>query len=414
MANALDLLSSRNWLITAEGMETLMTVAQRHGDVEALETRRGRKLDNTRHVTMRDGVAVIPVTGPIFRYANLFTEVSGAVSTQMLATDIQTALDDPAVRAIVLDADSPGGEATGINELSDLIYNARSQKRIVTYVSGMAASAMYWIGSAAGEIVVDDTAQLGSVGVVMTLAMAAQRDGAKSFEIVSSNAPNKRPNPETESGRAQLQARVDELASVFLDKVARNRGIRRDQVNDRFRQGGIATGALAMEAGMADRLGSLESLIAELAGTSTSASNSQRRLNMTTVRTTAEFRAALSRGVDPKTIQVAAAAAQSLDLAQIRQTATLNERIRCRALLNLAGKENERLAIQAIDEGGSVESLGLQLFQTRQEQAARERTVGAITKRWRDQSAAEDQPGSTPAQSSSDTITAITKGFRRQ
>ncbi|WP_204353060.1 hypothetical protein, partial [Salinicola peritrichatus] len=116
----------------------------------------------------------------------------------------------------------------------------------------------------------------------------------------------------------------------------------------------------------------------------------------------------------PLHIQVAASPGQSLDLAQIRQTATLNERIRCRALLNLAGKENERLAIQAIDEGSSVESLGLKLFQARQEKAARERTVGAITERWRDQGAAKDQPESTPAQSSSDTVTAITKGFRRQ
>lgn len=47
----------------------LMAIADRQGDPEALEARLGRPLDNTRAVTMRDGIAVIPVTGPIMRYA---------------------------------------------------------------------------------------------------------------------------------------------------------------------------------------------------------------------------------------------------------------------------------------------------------------------------------------------------------
>lgn len=371
---ALELVASHNWLITSEALDSVMSIAERQTDVQALEARLGRKLDNTRSVSVRDGVAVIPVTGPIFRYANLFTEISGAVSTQMLATDIQAALDDPSIHAIVLNADSPGGEATGINELGDLIFNARDQKRIVTYVGGMAASAMYWIGSAAGEVVVDDTAQLGSVGVVMAMSVVPQRDGAKSYEIVSSNAPNKRPDPETEAGRMQLQTRVDELASVFLDKVARNRGIPRDQVNDRFRQGGIATGALAVEAGMADRLGSLESLIAELAGASPSASNPQRRLSMITVKTTAELQAAIEAGTDPKTIQVAepvSASVESFDTdklkAEASEAATAAERDRCKGINALASPGFEKEIATAIDSGASVEAAGYQLFKAAQD-----------------------------------------------
>lgn len=253
---AFELAASRPWLMTGDALDSLMAVADRQGDVQALEARLGRSLDNTRNVTVREGVAVIPITGPIFRYANLFTEISGATSTQVLATDIQTALDDPQIKAIVLNADSPGGEATGINELAEMIYQARGTKPIKAYVGGQAASAMYWIASAADEVIVDDTAQLGSVGVVLSLRKREDRPGEKSYEIVSSNAPNKRPDMETEAGRAQLQTRTDELASVFLDKTSRNRSIPREEVNDRFRQGGMATGALAVEAGMADRLGS--------------------------------------------------------------------------------------------------------------------------------------------------------------
>ena len=125
MPRALELAASRPWLMPPEPPDTLMAVADRQGDPEALEARLGRPLDNTRAVSLRDGVAVIPVTGPIMRYANLFTRISGATSTQELATDLQAALDDPKVRSILLNVDSPGGEANGISELADMVVAAR-------------------------------------------------------------------------------------------------------------------------------------------------------------------------------------------------------------------------------------------------------------------------------------------------
>lgn len=364
---AFELAASRPWLMTGDALDSLMAVADRQGDIQALESRLGRSLDNTRNVTVRDGVAVIPVTGPIFRYANLLTEISGATSTQVLATDIQTALDDPDIKGIIVSADSPGGEATGINELAEMIYQARGTKPIKAYVGGQAASAMYWIASAADEVIVDDTAQLGSVGVVLTLRKREDRPGEKSYEIVSSNAPNKRPDLETEAGRAQLQTRTDELADVFLDKVARNRGIPREVVNDRFRQGGIATGALAVEAGMADRLGSLESLITELAGSP--ASNQPRSMTMTTVKTTAELQAAIEAGTDPKTIQIAEPQAVDTDKlkAEASEAATEAERQRCLGIQALAAPGFEEEVAAALSNGDSVEATGLSLFKAAQD-----------------------------------------------
>lgn len=361
---AFELAANHTWLITAEALDTVMTVAAREGDVQALETKLGRPLDNTRNVSIRDGVAVIPVTGPIFRHANLMTEISGATSTGSLATDIQAALDNPAVSALVLDIDSPGGEATGINELSEMIFSARGKKPIKAYVGGMGASAAYWVASAADQVIIDDTAQLGSVGVVLNLRKREDKSGEKTYEIVSSNAPNKRPDLETEQGLAQLQARTDELANVFLDKVARNRGIPREDVNDRFRQGGIATGALAVEAGMADRLGSLEGLIAELAG-STSPFSTRRSVMMTTVKTTAELQAAIDAGTDPKAIQIAEP--EAVDVDKIRTEAAQNERSRCKGIMDLASAGFEKEVATAIDEGASVEATGLALFKAAQD-----------------------------------------------
>lgn len=407
---AFELAASRPWLMTGDALDSLMAVADRQGDVQALEARLGRELDNTRSVTVRDGVAVIPITGPIFRYANLFTEISGATSTQVLATDIQTALDNPQVRSIVINADSPGGEATGINELAELIYQARGTKPIKAYVGGQAASAMYWIACAADEVIVDDTAQLGSVGVVLSLIKREDEPGEKSYEIVSSNAPNKRPDPETEAGRAQLQTRTDELASVFLDKVARNRGIPREEVNNRFRQGGIATGALAVEAGMADRLGSLEGLIAELAG-STQQANPRRSVMMTTVKTTAELQAAIQAGTDPKTIQIAEPQAVDTDKlkAEAREEGVTAERQRCIGIQGLASPDFEKEVSAALSNGDSVEATGLSLFK-----AAQDRGV-SLTGMQRDSTQA---PPATPPKDSKEAteeqaaVTAISRRWQ--
>lgn len=233
-------------------------------EIRAVEAQLGRPMDNSRNVTMRGATAVIPITGPIFRYANLFTALSGATSTEALALDIQQALDSPQVQAILLSVDSPGGEATGINELAQMLYEARGRKPMYAYVEGLGASAAYWLASAVDTIVMDATAAVGSIGVVMAVPdKTATRQTA--IEFVSSQSPNKRPDPMTESGRSQLQTLVDDMATVFVDAVARNRGVDAETVLNDFGAGGLKVGKAAIAAGMADKLGSFEQTVAELA-----------------------------------------------------------------------------------------------------------------------------------------------------
>jgi len=269
MIDAFNLAASRPWFIQSEWLETILSIADGFGDPQALQTKLGRPLDNTRTVRMVDGVAVIPITGPIFRYANLFTEISGATSTQVLATDIRSAIDNPYVTGIALDINSPGGEATGINELANLIYMARDKKPIVAYAGGSMSSAAYWIGSAASEVVADATAIIGSIGVVMSYLDTSKRDeksDVRRIEIVSSSSPDKRLDPNTDAGRAKVQAMVDALADVFIGAVAKHRRTTPEKVASDFGRGGVMVGAQAKAAGMIDRIGSLETVIAELAG----------------------------------------------------------------------------------------------------------------------------------------------------
>ncbi|MCB8835946.1 S49 family peptidase [Aurantimonas sp. VKM B-3413] len=282
----LEAARSAPWAMLPERVAELIEIAGRENEVtpEALEAYRARSVPSAEKLGLRGNVAVLPVIGPLFRRANLFTEFSGATSYDILRRDFQVALDDPSITAIVLNVDSPGGEANGCDELAAAIYAARSQKRIVSYVGGMAASGGYWIASAASEIVVAEGALLGSIGVALAVTDTSARDernGVKRIEFVSSQSPHKRPDPQSDSGREQLQRMVDQLATVFIAAVARHRGVSEAKVLETFGQGGVETGAQAIAAGMADRVGSFEGVVADLSRASDGRTPSQsRRLSM--------------------------------------------------------------------------------------------------------------------------------------
>jgi len=252
-------IQSELWAITPNALQQVVSIAQGFGDPEAVAAKIGKPLTNTRTVTMRDGVAIIPVIGPIMRYANVFSEISGATSIQLLATELQTAVDDPSVKSIILEIDSPGGQVAGVSDFAAQIRAA--DKPIHAYISNTGASAAYWIASAADSIIASDTAQVGSIGVVMQVSME-EEDG--SIKFISSQSPLKHVNPGSDQGRMQYQKSVDALAEVFINAVAGYRGTTREQVIANFGNGGVFIAADAKAAGMVDSIGSLEPLIAQL------------------------------------------------------------------------------------------------------------------------------------------------------
>lgn len=244
-------------------------------------------------VEMRGSVALIHVRGVVSRYASLFSAICGGTSTQMIAQQLAEAVDSPQVKSVVMVIDSPGGEANGIHELAEMIYNARASKKVIAYVSGTGASAAYWIASACSEIVLDDTAYVGSIGTVMQMKFRRDTE-VETVEIVSSQSPNKRLDPRTDEGREAYQQDLDNLADVFINRVARNRGVSREVVLQDFAQGGCLMGQAAVDAKMADRLGSLESVIKELKGTSMTHSKTYQAVSLAASLTPAAAVSALS------------------------------------------------------------------------------------------------------------------------
>jgi signal peptide peptidase SppA len=265
----LEAIDSVAWAMLPEWVERIRTIAAREHDPtpEALEAYRAMALPKAERAQVRGPVVILNAFGPMFRRANLMVEFSGATSYEILHRDFQAALDNPAVRSILINVDTPGGEVNGVDELAKAIHAARGVKRIVAYVGGTGASGGYWIASAAEEVVVSDAAVLGSIGVAMAVTDTSGRDerqGIRRVEIVSSQSPDKRPDIGTDEGRARVQRTVDELAAVFVTAVAKHRGVDAEAVIARFGRGGVEVGQKAVAAGMADRIGTFEGVIAEL------------------------------------------------------------------------------------------------------------------------------------------------------
>ena len=111
-------------------------------------------------------VAVIQVEGTLVQKLGTLRPYSGMTGYDGIRQNFLEALSDPAVEAIVLDIDSPGGEVAGCFDLVDTIYAARGEKPIWSVLSESAYSAGYAIASAADRIVVPRTGGTGSIGVI--------------------------------------------------------------------------------------------------------------------------------------------------------------------------------------------------------------------------------------------------------
>lgn len=342
-------------------------------DFSAISARDDDHLTNTRRATIREGVAIIPVVGPIFPRANIMTALSGATSISTLAKDFQIALESDAVHTIILNMDTPGGEITGVSEFAQMVFAAQAKKDILTYVYGWGASAGYWIGSASSEIIVADTAEVGSIGVVAGYVDDREykkKRGMEDVEIVSSQSPNKRLDPKTPEGRQQIQTTVDQLADVFISAVAKHRGTTNEGVIQNFGRGGMAVASRAVELGMADRIGSLEGIIAKQIdqhNSSTFQGGIFMPMSLEELRT--KEPAAYQAAVDLGKKEAETSANEKVAQAREEGAKAENERIKSIENLKVPGAESV-IAESKFDMSMSAEKVSLKVIQHQEAQRA--------------------------------------------
>lgn len=252
--------------------------------------------------TTADGVAIIPVLGSLINRGGWLDAMSGITSYEKLKFQIAAAARDNDVTSIILDIDSPGGEAVGAFEVGDVVHQAAQVKEVVAIVNGMAASAAYAVAAGANRIITTSSGISGSVGVVMLHAdysVALANKGVKPT-LIHAGARKVDGNPYqplTDGVKAELKAEIDRFYDLFVTSVAVGRaGMTEDAI--RATEARTYIGADAVAVGLADAVGSFESVLSDLSGrSSTTFRNSNKGPSMSKENETTFTQAQLNETV---------------------------------------------------------------------------------------------------------------------
>jgi len=216
--------------------------------------------------TSAPGIAVIPVHGTLVRRALGVEAASGMSSYGEIAATIDAAVADPAIAGILLDVDSPGGEAGGVFELGQRIRAANALKPVWAVANDSAFSAAYAIACSASRVFVTGTAGVGSIGVIAMHVDQTVRDAKDGYRYTAITAGARKNDfsPHevlTSDAHAGLQAEVSRLYELFVAHVAQMRGTAPALIRDT--EAGLFFGPAAVTSGLADAQGSLESALLE-------------------------------------------------------------------------------------------------------------------------------------------------------
>ena len=255
---------SNPWAITPEMLSVISGILTRRiagedtsVDIQAL----GRRQAAT--VPKGSGVALIPMHGVLAPRMNLFTEISGGTTFEQATRDLREAVDAKDVGTIVLDWDSPGGNAFGASDFAHEIMKARAVKPVISQVNHMMCSAAYWTGSCATEIVATRDAMVGSIGVYTMhndLSAARAQLGIKR-ELLSVGKFKLEGNdnePLSEEGRAYITALLEKTMTRMCADIAKGRGTTAAAVRAGYGEGRVVTADDALAAGMIDRIATLD------------------------------------------------------------------------------------------------------------------------------------------------------------
>jgi len=208
-------------------------------------------------------VQILPLLGDITQRPGWL-----GTSADLYGQAFSRAVADPNVAAIVIEVDSPGGEVHGVEELATRIRSSRGVKPIVAVANTIAASAAYWIAAQADELLVSPSGEVGSVGVytvhedwtkaldqagvVLTLISAGEGKGLDATMSISDEL------------RQELQSRVDTYYAMFVNAVAKGRGVSKNKVSDGWKAR-LVGAEEAVSLGMADAVGTLEEAVVRAA-----------------------------------------------------------------------------------------------------------------------------------------------------
>lgn len=295
------------------------------------------------------GIAIIPVIGSLVNRGTSLDRTSlSDQSYEAIKHQLATAAADPKVDSVILDIESPGGEAVGAFEAADAVRALAAKKPVTAVVNGMAASAAYAIASGATRIVATPTGVAGSIGVVLLHGdfsrMLDKQGITPTLIFAGAHKVDGNPfEPLTEAVHADLQAEVNAFYDLFVATVAQGRrGMSPKSIRDTEARTFI--GAEAVKVGLADDVGTFESVLAELSRASGRIPSPNRSTQMSETKTAPDANSGITQA------QLDAAVATA------RADATAAERGRISAILALdEAKGREKAALAIAMTGATVE-----------------------------------------------------------
>lgn len=202
-----------------------------------------------------NGTLTVPVKGVLwddfdYQFGDMVTGYNYIVAAT------ERGMADPAVREIVFDVDSPGGDARGCFECVDAIHALRGRKPMTAHANDFAYSGAYAVASAADEIVMGRLGGVGSIGVVTAHSSISGALEQRGIEVTLVYAGKRKVDGHpaiqlSEPAKAEMQERIDAIYGIFVSTVARNRGLEEDAV--RATEAGVFMAAQAIDLGLADR-----------------------------------------------------------------------------------------------------------------------------------------------------------------
>jgi signal peptide peptidase SppA len=259
------------WAITASMRAIIAGILAQRIAGEAADPAELSALVNRKNLPQptRGGVAVIPIYGVIAPRMNLLSEMSGGTTFEALSSHLHDALANDAVKTIVFDVDSPGGNIAGAREFAQEVLAARARKPIIAQAQHLMASAAYWPMACATTIVASPSAMVGSIGVYhihddITEALAQKGIKREVFAAGKFKAEGADGGALSEDAREYLKGLLTTAYGTFVADVAKGRGVHLSVVKGGYGEGRALTADDALAAGMIDRIGTLSDTLARV------------------------------------------------------------------------------------------------------------------------------------------------------
>jgi signal peptide peptidase SppA len=272
----LDYIQNTVWALEANIMQRFADVLERHVNDIRLDSNEvarivadSRSGGQERTYTVRGNVAIVPVSGVLAKHSRQVNGLSQPVGTSVenIHRDLTAAIKDDAVRAILLDVESPGGAVTGLPELANRIYDLRQKLPVWAYANDMMASGGYLVGSQAHRIFATEAAIVGSIGTYTTVidaSRAAENAGVRVHIVASGAAKGGALGAEVSEARLNvLRQVVNDTQAVFTGAVERGRNLTSEQLESVL-DGRVLVGRSALSAGLVDGIQTLDATVAHL------------------------------------------------------------------------------------------------------------------------------------------------------